>query len=97
MIDAAIEMLAKENSEEARNVQAEYAATIALATNPFQPQAGSEHDRLRVKAIAAQGRVLAELRCDGRIDDDAFHRLEEELDWAELNAAAPGQFELLST
>jgi CPA1 family monovalent cation:H+ antiporter len=30
--------------------------------------------------------MLSELRSSGVIGDDAFHRVEEELDWAELNA-----------
>jgi CPA1 family monovalent cation:H+ antiporter len=34
----------------------------------------------------AQRRTLSELRSSGVIGDDAFHRVEEELDWAELNA-----------
>jgi monovalent cation/hydrogen antiporter len=37
-------------------------------------------------ALAAERRVLFELRARGVIGDDAFHRVEEELDWAELNA-----------
>jgi monovalent cation/hydrogen antiporter len=38
------------------------------------------------RAIAAERRRLLELRDEGMIGDDAFHRVEEELDWAELNA-----------
>jgi CPA1 family monovalent cation:H+ antiporter len=37
-------------------------------------------------ATAAERRRLSALRADGTIGDDAFHRIEEELDWAELNA-----------
>jgi monovalent cation/hydrogen antiporter len=37
---------------------------------------------------AAERRTLLELRSSGVIGDDAFHRVEEELDWAELNAEA---------
>ena len=33
----------------------------------------------------AERRTLSELRSTGVIGDDAFHRVEEELDWAELN------------
>ena len=39
-------------------------------------------------AVTAQRRRLVELRDDGTIGDDAFHRIEEDLDWAELNAEA---------
>ena len=37
------------------------------------------------KAQAAERRILSDLRTTGVIGDDAFHRVEEELDWAELN------------
>lgn len=40
------------------------------------------------RALAAERRALAELRVNGIIGDDAFHRVEEELDWADLNADA---------
>ncbi len=36
----------------------------------------------------AQRRTLSDLRAHGVIGDDAFHRVEEELDWAEVNAEA---------
>jgi NhaP-type Na+/H+ or K+/H+ antiporter len=42
------------------------------------------------RAQRAQRRVLMELRSEGVIGDDAFHRIEEELDWAEVNTA-PGR------
>jgi Na+/H+ antiporter len=38
------------------------------------------------RAQAAQRRTLSELRAQGVIGDDAFHRVEEELDWAEVGA-----------
>jgi CPA1 family monovalent cation:H+ antiporter len=37
-------------------------------------------------AVDAERRVLSELRTDGTIGDDAFHRIEEEIDRAELGA-----------
>ncbi len=39
------------------------------------------------RALEAERRALSELRARGVIGDDAYHRIEEELDWAELNAA----------
>jgi CPA1 family monovalent cation:H+ antiporter len=36
----------------------------------------------------AERRTLFNLRATGVIGDDAFHRVEEELDWAEVNAEA---------
>jgi monovalent cation/hydrogen antiporter len=38
------------------------------------------------RAIAAERRALDELRSRGDIGDDAFHQIEEELDWAEVYA-----------
>jgi CPA1 family monovalent cation:H+ antiporter len=40
------------------------------------------------RALEAERRALSDLRARGDIGDDAFHRVEEELDWAELNADA---------
>jgi monovalent cation/hydrogen antiporter len=41
-----------------------------------------------LRALAAERLALTELRIRGVIGDDAFHRVEEELDWADLNADA---------
>ncbi len=40
------------------------------------------------RASEAERRKLIELRAQGVIGDDAFHRVEEELDWADLHAEA---------
>lgn len=40
------------------------------------------------RAQIAERHTLSTLRATGVIGDDAFHRVEEELDWAEVNAAA---------
>jgi monovalent cation/hydrogen antiporter len=48
------------------------------------------------RAQAEERRALLELRSRGVIGDDAFHMVEEELDWSEVNAnasaGAPGPF-----
>jgi CPA1 family monovalent cation:H+ antiporter len=45
-----------------------------------------DHDVAAVRAAAeAQRRQLVALRADGTIGDAAFQRVEEELDWAELD------------
>ncbi len=51
--------------------------------------------RLRLKTVKAQRRKLNELRRDGSIDDDVFHSLEQELDWAELANSPPERLELV--
>jgi monovalent cation/hydrogen antiporter len=50
-----------------------------------QSELSAHADTVRA-AAAAERRRLSALRADGTIGDDAFHRIEEELDWAELNA-----------
>ena len=42
------------------------------------------------RAQTAERRMLSDLRAQGVIGDDAFHQIEEELDWAEVNAEARG-------
>ena len=41
---------------------------------------------IQARAIAAERQALTLLRTRGDIGDDAFHQLEEELDWAEVHA-----------
>jgi CPA1 family monovalent cation:H+ antiporter len=42
------------------------------------------------RAQAEERRTLSELRAQGVIGDDAFHQVEEELDWSEVNGQARG-------
>jgi CPA1 family monovalent cation:H+ antiporter len=64
-----------------RRFQAEAEASDARADDPatLNPVA---------RAQEAERRAVLDLRARGVIGDDAFHRVEEELDWAELNADA---------
>ena len=63
-------------------VRDEYRAACTIAADESQPQSRTAHDRLRATAIRAQSQA----RESGQIEDDTYHRLEEEMDWAELNA-----------
>jgi CPA1 family monovalent cation:H+ antiporter len=84
-LEAALTSIDGEGSTIADAVRREYHDMLA--------QTGSErtldttHNELRRNAIAAARTVALELRRRGTIGDDAFHRLEEELDWLELSAA----------
>jgi CPA1 family monovalent cation:H+ antiporter len=95
MVEAALARLRDHAGDAATAVRAEYEAMRAVARDRANPQADTEHDRLRIDAICAQRELLAQLRRDGHIADDAFHRLEEELDWAELHASPREDLELL--
>jgi Na+/H+ antiporter len=74
-----------DRSEIARLLQKIYQSRLAGAAGPDGDGAVGE---LLRSAVAAQRRRLVELRDQGTIGDDAFHRVEEDLDWAELNAEA---------
>jgi CPA1 family monovalent cation:H+ antiporter len=39
----------------------------------------------RKRALEAERRALLALRGNGEIGDDAFHAVEEEIDWADMN------------
>ncbi|CAN5695092.1 sodium:proton antiporter [soil metagenome] len=59
------------------------------------PRAAAAIDDLTRRSIAAQRKKLADLRRSGAMEEDVFHTLEEELDWAELAASPPSSFELV--
>jgi CPA1 family monovalent cation:H+ antiporter len=97
MIEAAVATLDGRKDAAANAVRKQLEAAREVARDAAHPQAATEYDRLRMSAIAAERAVLASLRYEGRIADDAFHRLEEELDWSELDAAPQGHFHLEET
>jgi Na+/H+ antiporter len=89
MLDAALAELAGYSGEAADAVRGEYgAARAASSGGPAGPM--TQYDNLRMLAIAAERRLLAEWRRRGQIFDDTYHLLEDELDRAELNAGSLG-------
>jgi NhaP-type Na+/H+ or K+/H+ antiporter len=80
-----------DESPEAKSLRREYAALLQAANvDDGGSVAGSPIDALRRRGIAAARDAVSDLRTKGEIGDDAFHRLEEELDWAELSAMPRG-------
>jgi Na+/H+ antiporter len=55
------------------------------ASDPQAAAAPSGYPELLRRTQRAERNILFDLRARGVIGDDAFHRVEEELDWAELN------------
>ena len=51
---------------------------------------GSTHDEVHRRALAAARRAVLDMRARDVIGDDAFHRLEEELDWIEMGIGPSG-------
>jgi CPA1 family monovalent cation:H+ antiporter len=88
---AALDEIDGDPSEEAEILRLEYRALLLRAESDPDGGINSSElpaDPLRRRAIAAARRSILALRQSEEIGDDAFHRLQEELDWAELSAQA---------
>jgi monovalent cation/hydrogen antiporter len=86
---AALDAIEDDPSEEAEILRLEYRA-ILMQTDD-DPNGGVANgelpaDPLRRRGIAAARKSIFDLRATEVIGDDAFHRIEEELDRAELSA-----------
>ena len=81
--------------EAAARLREAYTAERAAVEDGHHPRAVIASDHLRRESLTAKRRRLALLRQNGEIDDDVFHALEQELDWAELAASPPERFELV--
>ena len=88
MLDAALAELAGRSGESADAVRAEYTAARRASVGAARPV--TEYDELRLLGLAVERKLLIEWRWKGRILDDVFHLLEDELDRAELHAASLG-------
>lgn len=72
-------------SEEGRRLMRETKrALLELDPRRETPQAIAEERALRQRMVAVRRRVLADMLADGRIGDDAYREIEDELDRAEL-------------
>jgi CPA1 family monovalent cation:H+ antiporter len=87
--DVEAAQLLRRNYQE-RLQRAEQSATQRQSARSDGP---SGFARVQRRAHGAQRRTLSELRATGVIGDDAFHRVEEELDWAEVDAEGMGREE----
>jgi CPA1 family monovalent cation:H+ antiporter len=84
---AALEEIDGDPSEEAELLRLEYRALLLRAGEDGGVASGElPADPLRRRAIRAARQSILNLRESEAIGDDAFHRLEEELDWAEMSA-----------
>ena len=88
-IQSALDTIADDTSPPAEAVREELTERLARAGKTGRTTR-TPHDRLRRGAVAAARETLLHLRDTGTIGDDAFHVVEEELDWLEMSGAAPG-------
>jgi CPA1 family monovalent cation:H+ antiporter len=79
----AAEILDGEGSETADVLRAEFVPGPAAGDGT--PNERAVRNALRARIFAAQRQALVRLRDTALIGDDAFHRIEERLDWAEVN------------
>lgn len=84
--------LDQEPSRAADVVRQELAAHLAPDSGPVEEQARrARHGDLHLQAVHAARRAVLALRDTGDIGDDAFHRVEEDLDWLELAQGNAGE------
>jgi CPA1 family monovalent cation:H+ antiporter len=84
---AALEAIDGERSPEADALRREYGAMVRTAREAPHGKASAKlpGDDLRRRAVFAAREAVSKLRSEGRIGDEAFHLLEEELDRTELS------------
>jgi Na+/H+ antiporter len=85
---AGLESLADEDSAAAATVRQELSAH--LARNDVRQAGHSRHGELHRRALQAARQQVLKLRANKEIGDDAFHQVEEDLDWLEM-AGGPAQ------
>ncbi|GJD49003.1 Sodium, potassium, lithium and rubidium/H(+) antiporter [Methylobacterium crusticola] len=85
---AARDSIAQDRSPHAEALRREFTAALreAEAHSEGRAPASLPADAPRLRAVGAARSTILALRERGEIGDDAFYRLEEELDWTELSA-----------
>jgi Na+/H+ antiporter len=95
MLSAGIEALDNQDDPFVNAVRVEYKLAHTLSVSDHEPMKfQTPYDVARFLALAAQRDRLHELRRHNKIDDDSYHFLEQELDWAELSARPAGDSDL---
>jgi len=81
---AGLAWLGKDTSPVAAAVREEFAASLSSASAGSREATPNRHSDLRRGAIDAARRAVLTMRASNEIGDDAFHQIEEELDWLEM-------------
>jgi CPA1 family monovalent cation:H+ antiporter len=84
-LDAALAALRRDGSADARALEIEYRDALEHARRGSDPHE-TQANVLRRRVVPVARRALDELRSAETIGDDAYRRVEEELDWLELSA-----------
>jgi CPA1 family monovalent cation:H+ antiporter len=94
LASTALEAAAREKEDVAQALRLRYSRTKQVASSPGDPLGSSDYDQACLRVVQAQRQCLHALRRSGRVADDVFHQLQEELDWAELDARPHHENEL---
>ena len=84
---------AHDESAAAYSFRLELAADLAPELAPTDAEGAIRvaHGNLRREAIQAARQAVLAMRANGEIGDDAFHQMEEELDWLEMAGRGPSE------
>jgi CPA1 family monovalent cation:H+ antiporter len=94
LLDAAIESIQNRDDRAALKLREALAGERRLAEEGHDPREIGEVHHLRRRTLIARRRALFELRESGAIEEDVFHAMMQELDWAELAASPPRRFDI---
>ena len=91
---AGLASFARDRSPIAQVVRQEFTARLAYE-RPNAVEAGdvtrSAHSEIYRRALQAARQAVLAMRANDEIGDDAFHRIEEELDWLEMAGGRKGE------
>jgi CPA1 family monovalent cation:H+ antiporter len=87
---AALASFANDRSAVAELVRSELTARLADDRANADSASRSVHGEMHRAALKAARQAVLAMRANDEIGDDAFHRMEEELDWAEMAGGQPG-------
>ena len=85
-LSAGLSTLTNDSSPAAETVRQELLSLLSGADAAARRQ-HDQHDELRGTALQAARDAVLAMRTNSEIGDDAFHRIEEELDWLEMAGA----------
>lgn len=86
LVHTGLAELGDDESPHARSLREELKAQLEQVRSQQEVEQLSQYDALRLRIIAAQRDALLKMRSAGEIGDEAFHRVEADLDVAEINA-----------
>jgi CPA1 family monovalent cation:H+ antiporter len=83
-LDAGLAIFENDNSSVATAVREEFTAHLAPDANRSGDGRHAAHNDIHRSALQAARQAVIDMRTNDEIGDDAFHQMEEELDWLEM-------------